>query len=622
MAKKYKCKFNKSHIFRFWPFFLITVVFLSTFFLSLNIFFLNKAYLNVYFSNRSYSGFDKTEIFTSVHNILANFGNSKITYALGDIAFDSTLIDLGVNFDEKLTADRVFHYCRNSGFLKSMQCKIESFFIKTTIKPAYSIDFIKFNSVLDKEFANIDKMSVDSEIIYERGQYIITPSKFGEVIDRSNLIKELANIIDDVSYQQISLNTISDEPAIVEDQLANVLSAIKIIEKKSVTLVFGFDKWNLSGSELVNMFNLDKLRNSYSSKINFGFLSNSLLISDLKLDTFVQASVPVTFDEERVDNFVDKIAKSIDRPTKDAGVRFENGKVVAYTEAIDGQLLDRSKVKKLVLNNILVEAVDSDAKSTINLPVITKKAKITNNEINSLGINERIGSGISYFAGSIPNRISNITLGSKLISGAIIAPGEIFSFTNLVGPVSAEQGFKKAYVINKGKTVLDDGGGICQVSTTVFRAALNSGLPILKRTAHAYRVGYYEQNGFKPGLDATIFSPSVDFQFKNDTAKHILIQAVVDVGHSKLQIDIFGTGDGRRVELGNVLVSNIISAPEPLYQDDLTIPNGTVKQVEHAANGATTIFSRKVYKGDLLIIDESFKSVFRPWQAVFLVGKG
>ncbi len=618
MGKKYK----NSHIFNIWSFFFIPLLFLLTLFLSLNIYFLNKAYLNVYFSNRSYAGFDKTEIFTSVHNILANFGNSKITYALGDRVFESTLIDLGVQFDEISTSERIFNYCRDSSFLKSIQCKINSIFIKTKIIPAYNIDVLRFNSVLDKEFANIDKISVDSGIIYERGQYIISPSKVGEVIDRASLIKDLANNIDDVSYQQIPLHIISDQPAIVEDQLANVLSAIKIIEKKNVTLVFGFDKWNLSGSELVNMFNLDKLRNSYSSKIYFGYLSNSLLVSDLKLDTFVQASVPVTFDEEKVDSFVDKIAKSIDRPTKDAGVRFENGKVVAFTEAIDGQLLDRSEVKNLVLNNILVEAVGSETQSTINLPVKTKKAKITNNEINSLGINERIGRGISYFAGSIANRKSNITLGSKLISGTIIAPGEIFSFNNLVGPVSAEQGFKQAYVINKGKTVLDDGGGICQVSTTVFRAALNSGLPILKRTAHAYRVGYYEQNGFKPGLDATIFSPSVDFQFKNDTAKHILIQAVVDVGHSKLQVDIFGTSDGRRVELGNVLVSNVIPAPEPLYQDDLTIPNGTVKQVEHAANGATTIFSRKVYKGDLLIIDESFKSVFRPWQAVFLVGKG
>src|SRR3989344_4269998 len=120
MTKKFKFKY--LHIFKNWPFFFIPVVFLSAFFLFLNIFFLNKAYLNVYFSNRSYSGFDKTEISISVHNILANFGNSKISYALEDRVFETTLIDLGVQFDEKLTAGRIFHYCRDAGFLKSMQC--------------------------------------------------------------------------------------------------------------------------------------------------------------------------------------------------------------------------------------------------------------------------------------------------------------------------------------------------------------------------------------------------------------------------------------------------------------------------------------------------------------------
>ena len=250
------------------------------------------------------------------------------------------------------------------------------------------------------------------------------------------------------------------------------------------------------------------------------------------------------------------------------------------------------------------------------------RAKIANPQINKLGVVELIGSGVSYFAGSIPNRIFNIGLGASMISGTFVKPGDIFSFVSIVGPVSAEQGFKQGYIINKGRTVLDDGGGICQVSTTVFRAALNSGLPIVKRTAHAYRVSYYEQHGFKAGLDATVFSPSVDFQFKNDTNGYILVQTRVDKVSSKIQVDIYGTTDGRRVEISEPVVSNIKPAPAPLYQDDPTLPKGVTKQVDFAASGATAVFTRKVYKGEDLIIDDRFRSNFRPWQAVYLVGTG
>ena len=258
----------------------------------------------------------------------------------------------------------------------------------------------------------------------------------------------------------------------------------------------------------------------------------------------------------------------------------------------------------------------------INLPVSVSTARIVNDQVNSLGIRELIGKGVSYFAGSIPNRIFNIELGAKRINGTIIAPGEVFSFNNTVGEVSGQTGYRQAYVISSGRTILDDGGGICQVSTTIFRAALNSGLPIVSRTAHAYRVGYYEQRGFGPGLDATVFSPSVDFKFKNDTEKHILIQTIFNRSNAMLEVDIYGTRDDRIVELSKpVILSRSPALPE-LRQDDPTLPKGTIKQVDFAAEGASVYFTRKVYRRGQLLYDDNIKSNFKPWQAIFLVGTG
>ena len=127
-----------------------------------------------------------------------------------------------------------------------------------------------------------------------------------------------------------------------------------------------------------------------------------------------------------------------------------------------------------------------------------------NTLVNDLGVKELVGSGYSTYSGSIENRVFNVSHGASKINGVLIPPGETFSFNKTVGDITAATGFKQAYVIKSGRTVLDDGGGICQVSTTLFRAALNAGLPIVNRTAHAYRVGYYEQ-GFPPGIDATIY---------------------------------------------------------------------------------------------------------------------
>ncbi|OGD84967.1 hypothetical protein A2165_04550 [Candidatus Curtissbacteria bacterium RBG_13_40_7] len=330
----------------------------------------------------------------------------------------------------------------------------------------------------------------------------------------------------------------------------------------------------------------------------------------------------IGLDSSKLDKFIEDIAELIDRPTIDATLKFEAGKIMEFTPARNGRILDTQLTKQLILNKVSINEISVEKEVIIKLPVTVSSAKIDNEEINSLGIKELLGSGISYFAGSIANRIHNLTLGSQRISGTLVKPGETFSFNQTVGEVSAATGYKQAYVISKGRTVLDEGGGMCQVSTTVFRSALNSGLPIIARTAHAYRVGYYEQKGFKAGLDATVWAPSVDLKFKNDTQNHILVQAIVDRSTSKLEIDIYGTNDGRKVEITEPVISNQKPPPEDKYEEDPTISKGTVKQVDFAASGATSVFARKVYKNDVLVIDESFKSVYRPWQAVYLVGTG
>jgi len=360
------------------------------------------------------------------------------------------------------------------------------------------------------------------------------------------------------------------------------------------------------------------LEQSLTEPVKLEFEQKEWVIDTKQLLTILdlESGQNLILDKDKSLNFLTKIAQEIDQEVQEGHFEFspQTRRVSVFKPSIEGRKLDVEKTFALILETLQNLAENP---KIISLPVDTIEPKIKTSDVNNLGIKELLGQGVSRFAGSIQNRIYNIQLAASRINGVLIAPGETFSFNAEVGDISAASGYKQAYVIKSGRTVLDDGGGVCQVSTTVFRAVLNAGLPVVQRVAHAYRVGYYEQ-GFPPGLDATIFAPSVDFQFKNDTQNHILIQAYTS--GTTLYVDLYGTPDGRFVSLTKSSVTNLTPPPPELRQDDPTLPKGEVKQVDWPAWGATVQFSRTVKRGTETLIQETFKSNYKAWQAVYLVG--
>lgn len=326
------------------------------------------------------------------------------------------------------------------------------------------------------------------------------------------------------------------------------------------------------------------------------------------------------YSEAKLETFLMPIATELKIEPVDALFSFTDGKVTAFRPSSDGQELDTAKIKKAISSKALT-IVTAEKPLTVIIPISIKTLNpaVTTDRVNNLGIKEELESGTSYFRGSIQNRIFNITLAAARLNGHLVAPGEIFSFNKALGDVSAFTGYKQAYVIQNGRTVLGDGGGVCQVSTTLFRAILNAGLPIVERHAHAYRVQYYEQDS-SPGIDATVFVPSVDLRFKNDTNHHILIQNSVDPVLSQLTFTLYGAKDGREVTMTQPVITSQTPPPEPLYQDDPTLPKGTTKQVDFAASGAKVSFTRTVSRNGEILISEKFASNYRPWQAVYLRG--
>jgi vancomycin resistance protein YoaR len=192
--------------------------------------------------------------------------------------------------------------------------------------------------------------------------------------------------------------------------------------------------------------------------------------------------------------------------------------------------------------------------------------------------------------------------------------------------VSLDTGFAEALIIYGGRTIRGVGGGVCQVSTTVFRAAYFGGFPIIERYSHAYRVSYYERGDTwrGPGLDATVYAPLVDFKFQNDLDAWLLMEVSVNPAASRLTWRFYSTSDGRQVTVSEPTVQNVVPAPDPLYEEDASLAAGQVKQVDYAAEGADVSVVRTIVRDGVQVNagERAMTTHYQPWRAVFNYGPG
>lgn len=304
-------------------------------------------------------------------------------------------------------------------------------------------------------------------------------------------------------------------------------------------------------------------------------------------------------------------------------------KVTTFTPPREGRTIDMPALEAKMNEHITTVTQQSEltpvekkvAKQTnISIPLKLAPPQNSLGSLNSLGITERIGFGESYYAHSIPNRIHNVAITTERINTVIVRPGEEFSFNKTVGDVSAATGYRSAYVIKNGQTSLGDGGGVCQVSTTLFRSVLNAGLTVTKRLPHSYRVSYYELDS-KPGVDATVYSGETDFRFINDTDHHILVHAQADSKKLYMYVELYGTSDGRSAEIVDHKTWNYRAPLATQYISDPTLPPGKLVQVDWSAAGIDASFKNVIKNKDGTIIrEDTYVSKYRPWAAKYLKG--
>ena len=322
---------------------------------------------------------------------------------------------------------------------------------------------------------------------------------------------------------------------------------------------------------------------------------------------------PGFLNEEALRFVVEGWANQVSYPAQDARLRFDDA-----TSALT--VLQQSRAGQRLNVDLTIEAVRkalTTDQRTGTLPIISIPPAVDSSRLNELGIRELVASGATYFGGSSATRVYNIEVAAEKLVGVVIPPGEVFSFNSAIEAVSGANGFEDSAIIWGDRTAVGVGGGVCQVSTTVFRAALEGGFPFLERHNHGYVVSWYGD----PGFDATIYTPYVDLRFLNDTDAHLLIQPVVDSVAGILTFRFYGTKPDREVVIGEAVYEDIKQPGEPIYQEDASLEPGQIKQVEWAKEGLTATVIRKVTENGRTR-EDPIRSVYRPWNAMYLYGPG
>ena len=342
-----------------------------------------------------------------------------------------------------------------------------------------------------------------------------------------------------------------------------------------------------------------------------------------KTVTETESKLKVTLAPSALSEILINIASEVDRPYENARFVFndETRQLDVIRPSLVGRTVDVQSSIASINEKILAGAHEIDLKVDLEEPTV--KDTMTAAE---LGITELVHAETSYFYGSSTERIQNISAGAAPFHGVLIAPGETFSMGSILGDISLDNGFAEALIIYGGRTIKGVGGGICQVSTTLFRNVFFAGFPVVERHSHAYRVYYYEQdasggrNSNLVGLDATVYFPLVDFKFTNDTPYWLLMETYLDAAGRNLTWKFYSTSDGRTVKWTTTGTKNIVPPPKPLFEESDELAKNEIKQVDWSAEGADVSISRTVFRNGTFYFEDAFNTHYEPWQAVCQYG--
>lgn len=525
-----------------------------------------------------------------------SYQNKQITiYPVSLSTNDPDLSVELINYSLDSSLNVFFQVGRDENIWLDIYQKIKLLFNRKENKLNYTLNEEAVKKNLEVNFGQYEKQGTNPELSFINNNFIITEEKIGLTFDYKTAIEELKNNLNNLEFNPIEINLMVKNPDFKKEIAINLINSIKQIAKQAPIEIY-YQNINNPGTSEEEKIILNA--KDLNETLNFGWDET-------------KKQIKITFKKEELEKKLTSLIPKIEKPVTEAKFNIVDDKVVEFKASTNGQ-----EINWLATIKNLEEKIIDQKQNKAEIIVQIIEPQVKTDSLNDLGIKELIGIGESNYVGSPINRRKNIKVGAESLNGLLIKPGETFSLNSALGDITPGKGYVPELVIKGTKTVPEYGGGLCQIATTVFRLALNSGLKITERKPHAYRVSYYEP----AGTDATIYSPNPDLKFINDTPNYLLLQTFNYPEENKLRFEFWGTSDGRITTSTKPKIFNIVPAGETKYIESTELAPDKIKCTETAHAGADAEFTRTITYTDGRSEQEIFKSHYRPWQAVCLIG--
>ncbi|HEV2128369.1 MAG TPA: VanW family protein, partial [Thermomicrobiales bacterium] len=508
-------------------------------------------------------------------------------FTYNGLTWTPTLAELGASIDVESSVDAAWELGRDEsavdrlGFTRQLLRSDQRVPLRTTVDRSVLASW--FTSVN----ADIDQRAVDASLEVNGADVMVIPERNGTIVDEAAATEMVLGALESLEPLSAELPTQVEHPKIYADDLEGPRADLAAALDAPVLVMFEGRKWDIPPADLAQFLTVETVYE--------------------RGDTHVELS----FDREALATYLrDAFAGQVNRAPVDASIAWsvDQGGLVSLDQSVDGAALRSNAFADAVAESFLGD------QSAVEIPVVVTKPEIDSSNLGALGIDGLLARGDSNYDGGKPDRDTNIEVGVKLLNGELVAPGEEFSFNRAVGEITYDKGFVDAGVIEAETIGRDVGGGICQVSTTVFRAALLSGMPMTEWWPHSLRLKGYERDGWTAGFDASILQSGSnpeywgDFRFKNDTDGYMLVHAWTDYPH--VIVEIYGNDDGRTVDISEPKFWK----PDGEYEDKEVIdpdkPVGYIEQTQWPTEPYAASFTRTITYADGTTVDRLFESIY------------
>lgn len=492
----------------------------------------DKVYPAIAVGDVPVGGMTVNQAVAAVEDRAAELESGTITFTYNGQTWSPTLSELGATVHVDESVDAAWALGREDNAVTRLGVASDLLRGDQIVPLRTSVDRDVLATWFDSVNADIDDRAIDASLVVEGDEVSISPEQAGTVVDEAAATNMILGVLDTLEPMDTELPTVVEEPRIHADELPGARDELAAAVQQPVKVEFEGETWDIPPADLTKFLTVETVSSANGPDVELAFERDALA-----------AWLRESFSER------------INRAPVDARIAWsaEEGGLVSLDESVTGAALRSNAFADAVAESFLGD------RAVVEVPVVVTSPEIDSNNLGALGIDGLLARGDSNFAGGAENRDNNIYVGVKLMNGELIAPGEEFSFNGAVGEITYEKGFVDGGAIENGIIGRAVGGGICQVSTTVFRAALLAGMPITAWDPHSLRLLGYERDGWTAGYDASILQSGSDpahwsdFRFKNDTDGYMLVHAWTSYPH--VIVEIYGNDDGREVTVGDAQFS-------------------------------------------------------------------